>query len=1171
MFWFKRIMPMVSAMKTRLLCSLCISVLIPFPARSQTSKVLPWNPNNQTDGGRVYHPDPVLFVHGINSNDKGWYQIDTLLGSSPGVMQALQGYFQPYWISFDASALIAADQSSGRYRATQMNYLHTFNYGDRPEVNTINSNSFDHIEWNAWAWDRDNRFFTNTFTRALQPAPQDPDRRITLDERINGRQGPGGFVGIREAYQADPNDPNTRPNVVLVGHSMGGLLSHYYLIKSAPDTGVRRLVTIATPHQGSMIANWVMWDRNTGIVGHIFDGMRSLFIAPVLRLAGNAAQQLPLIPNPTTGYYTYGHNGAVEDISVNNPKASSRLRHRNELTDFFWANPAPKIEYVFNAYHQPIASFYQAEIAVTLPTVESEQVDGDGVVAPWSASGKISATSTSVWNGASNPSGWKAIDPVIFGVWDGFDHSAAPSDTNSLFKSLFGVPYRWSGSTDSWPSYAKRYGENQSFSKYFNGPSSGSTAYTDEPGIADLKLLYDRIGGNPMLIPSLNTYSTNSIGPQKTLTNATDFANHQIILGSGGVQYLGTVGVKNHSQNPVGTSGTNYWVVAGNEYLPARLSLQANNGVAPTVAATNATQLLGAGQVLTNCLVQLDTNGAPQYQYGYFQSSSDISVAANTNNYVAAQGYNLDHLLTPQAERAFNTPVDSATLVSVLQKINQGEAISNTCYSPTAPTRWQTTVSEWVNVPSNGVFMLDFFPTSNPTNSGIISDAWTGTAYTNWTYDVAGKTVTLSDVAGAPSHLLVGYTAYLGCSNSFTTNYGGGTSFTVPALTNDTLAGIHVTESWLTQIRTKLAAIVPKYKDTTASTCTNWSLTNILVAAGYPTGNWTPVTDGLLKAQHFTELEDVAALLTTELSCCGACCLSNGTCGQLLQPACTNQSGIYQGDGTVCSNVYCTGACCLTNGTCSQLSQFACTNGIYQGDGTSCTPTNPCPQPTGACCHPDGTCSVTTEVACTSPNVWQGAGTNCSPNPCPQPTGACCHPDCSCSITTQAGCTSPNVWLGANVSCNPCASRHILITVSLAETCGGCWHDVCNTGGSDYESTYWDLDNLLSSTTYAVSGCSCDGAGGCGSITKKSYFTYSDACQFCTDSYDPEIEVFYPLISFYGGHLEVAYGGNAWFEGDAPRGFTCADLPITIQNTRTGPCNSGKIGWGGSATIEVVP
>jgi hypothetical protein len=266
--------------------------------------------------------------------------------------------------------------------------------------------------------------------------------------------------------------------------------------------------------------------------------------------------------------------------------------------------------------------------------------------------------------------------------------------------------------------------------EYTNSPiqnASGTTfTHTDEPGIADLKLLYLRTGQNALLISSLNTFSTNSTGPQKTVTNANDFVGHQIVASSGSnVRYIGVTGTKNRSQNPVATNGADYWVVSGNEYLPASLKLSFTNGVTPRTVATNTTMLSNPLQIVTNCLVQLDGSGAPQYQYGYFENSLGVSITASTNNFVAAQGYNLAALLTPQAERAFGAVVDSPTLVAILKKINEAEALSNACHNADTITRWQTTVSEWARS-DTGTITLNFFPTiSTPS----VRDAWTNAVF----------------------------------------------------------------------------------------------------------------------------------------------------------------------------------------------------------------------------------------------------------------------------------------------------------------------------------------------------------------------------------------------------------------------------------------------------------
>ncbi len=820
-----------------------VLVLAEQPGWAQRSLVAPWSNPDPNNPSPAYRPEPILFVHGVNANDGGW-------GT---VIQTLQPYMAVY-----QEPMALPEQTVGgtvMTRTTQYPFLHTFNYGDPPGSNAFNRQTFDPVMWNAWDADLHGTAATNRFHSPQTWGPLTGDNRKTLNTRIDD---------IRNSYTV-PGIATQQ--IVMVAHSLGALLSHYYLLEKPTDHGVRRLVTLAGAHQGSLLANWLTWYRAYGASDQSFDGHKVPWsVEHLYRWRGPERDTLH-------GIFQYWNLGSVQNAVMLSTQGAFVFKPRNPFLEYFWSTPAPMTEYVFNAYQMslvPGATPYQdLRTLVDDAGVDEVFLRGDGFVPTRSALGKDGANSPSIWNGSTNINpNIHSIDPVLFGVWPNTDHTGATTNITSIVNSLLGVPYRWPGtSSNNWPSYAQMYGENQSFSKSFNTPSSGSTGYTDEPGIADLKLLYDRGGGNPLLIPAFNTWTTSSNGCQKTLTNATDFVGHQIIAsGANNVRYVGAAGTKNHSQNPVGTSGTNYWVTAGNEYLPASLSVQANNGIAPITVATNVTGLGGAIQMVTNCLAQLDGGGAPQYQYGYFESSS--SITANTNNYVAAQGYNLANLITPQAERAFNSPVDSATLVAILQKINAGEALSNACHNAGTIARWSAQVNEWVSTPTNGVFVLDFFPTANPTGSGIIHDAWTGTAYTNWTYSVANKQMTLTDAANAPSQLLVSYGAYLGCSNSFTTNYGGGTSFTVPALTNSALAGVTMNEAWLTQIRSALAATLPKYKDTVdTATCTNWTLPTILAAAGNSTSNWAPVVNGLLSPQHFSELTNAVSLLTTEYGC----------------------------------------------------------------------------------------------------------------------------------------------------------------------------------------------------------------------------------------------------------------------------------------------------------------
>jgi hypothetical protein len=82
----------------------------------------------------------------------------------------------------------------------------------------------------------------------------------------------------------------------------------------------------------------------------------------------------------------------------------------------------------------------------------------------------------------------------------------------------------------------------------------------------------------------------------------------------------------------------------------------------------------------------------------------------------------------------------------------------------------------------------------------------------------------------------------------------------------------------------------------------------------------------------------------------GACCLGS-TCVIATDPNCASQSGVYQGDATVCTPNPCAalamGACC-SGATCTARMASACTgpNTIYAGDNTTCNPsgnfTTPC-------------------------------------------------------------------------------------------------------------------------------------------------------------------------------------------------------------------------------------
>jgi len=810
---------------------------------AQQTILLPWNPAGAVQGKLVYHPEPILFVHGINDNDGDCW---------PTAITNLLSYFAPYYLPSGATPFLG-NQTTAGLRANQEHYLHTFNYGCPPGVNNSYFHdlpTFDHIEWNVMEANKNSLSFINGVTGHLDTAPGVSDTRQTLDLRI---------ADIRAAYEITINGVTQTPLIVLVAHSMGGVLSHYYMLQSGANCGVRRLVTIATPHLGSPIANWLYSMKVVNPTANWASGFIVTTVLNDLHLCTHKDE---------VGFDLFTANGAVEDLMTIDvhDSAGCVLQFGNDLQDYFFTNQAPKIEYVFNTYHHPFWTGYQGFHAACKPAW-TEADHGDGLVPVWSAAGKHFHDESSIWNGFPGSFPTHDIDPVIFGTWPNLDHSDAKNHSDSLLRSIDGVPHRWTGSTtNDWPWYARTYGENQSFSKYLpTSETDGSTAHTDEPGIAELKLLYEG-NDNPLVIPSVNTWLvTNGIGQKKTLV-ATNFSGNQVIGGGNNpVRVVGTMGVKNHSPNPVGTQDMNYWIEAGNEYLPASVSLQfgvVNSG--PITAASGTNDLTSAYSFVTECLVQMDTAGMPVFQYGYFEVNDLDPITSGTNNYVAAQGYNLAGLLTPQAERAFDVPVDSVTVVTILKKINAAEILSNACHGATKPTRWKNNVQEWVATDS-GTITLNFFPVTTTPNA---HDAWINTAFTvdSSNYNANTKTITV-DPASAPSQLIVSNQVYLGCNEVFTNSYGG----IVPALTANTLAGVPIDEAFLTQIRTALNGILHKYQtNTSCVACGGYDLPTALRAAGYPSSNttWSTVVGGLILPSHITELQKVLSVLTEELHCC---------------------------------------------------------------------------------------------------------------------------------------------------------------------------------------------------------------------------------------------------------------------------------------------------------------
>jgi len=134
---------------------LLVGLLLVIPVLGQNSKVLQWRPSDEDVAQYVYRPEPILFVHGINDNDATWGDM---------AIPLLKNSFANYGLPVEAKHNFVGTFTN--LNARQEAYLHTFNYGDKPKYSTHNSNSFAHIEWNAWEPDMRQTHFTNLWLRA---------------------------------------------------------------------------------------------------------------------------------------------------------------------------------------------------------------------------------------------------------------------------------------------------------------------------------------------------------------------------------------------------------------------------------------------------------------------------------------------------------------------------------------------------------------------------------------------------------------------------------------------------------------------------------------------------------------------------------------------------------------------------------------------------------------------------------------------------------------------------------------------------------------------------------------------------------------------------------------------------------------------------------------------
>jgi len=151
------------------------TVLLNTGSFAQTSQIIPWNDGNLDEASvsvTAYHPEPIIFVHGITASRVKW----------EGVISNLHelGWFEPYHYvlqavtnAYESSATHNDDYGAGdlgllfpakeknQWREIEEPYLHTFNYGRHakrlPDGTTrawtrvkVSRQSHDLVETNSW-------------------------------------------------------------------------------------------------------------------------------------------------------------------------------------------------------------------------------------------------------------------------------------------------------------------------------------------------------------------------------------------------------------------------------------------------------------------------------------------------------------------------------------------------------------------------------------------------------------------------------------------------------------------------------------------------------------------------------------------------------------------------------------------------------------------------------------------------------------------------------------------------------------------------------------------------------------------------------------------------------------------------------------------------------------
>jgi pimeloyl-ACP methyl ester carboxylesterase len=156
---------------------------------------------------------------------------------------------------------------------------------------------------------------------------------------------------------------NDGAKLILVGHSMGGLVSRYFLECLDGWRDTRALVTFGTPHRGSVKA-----------VGTLANGNKLAFfdLSALARSFTSIYQLLPIYPCFDVGDGKLVRVAEAEVPHVDAARAKAALAFHHEISDAVTEHLKDD-EYVRGRYD------IRSVVGITQPTDQSALLDGDGV------------------------------------------------------------------------------------------------------------------------------------------------------------------------------------------------------------------------------------------------------------------------------------------------------------------------------------------------------------------------------------------------------------------------------------------------------------------------------------------------------------------------------------------------------------------------------------------------------------------------------------------------------------------------------------------------------------------------------------------------------------------------------------------------------------------------